>query len=57
MIVMMKIYSTKTLDIRKCFLVICLTVSSEKASFKAYSKTCVKRPLKNGQNKDLKDKW
>ena len=22
-----------------------------------YSKTCVKRPLKNRQNKDLKDKW
>ena len=23
----------------------------------AYSKTCVKRPLKNRQNKDLNDKW
>ena len=22
-----------------------------------YSKTCVKRPLKNRQNKDLNDKW
>ena len=22
-----------------------------------YSKTCVKRPLKNRQNKDLYDKW
>ena len=22
-----------------------------------YSKTCVKRPLKNRQNKDLDDKW
>ena len=22
-----------------------------------YSKTCVKRPLKNGQYKDLNDKW
>ena len=22
-----------------------------------YSKTCVKRPLKNGQNKNLNDKW
>ena len=22
-----------------------------------YSKTCVKQPLKNRQNKDLKDKW
>ena len=22
-----------------------------------YSKTCLKRPLKNRQNKDLKDKW
>ena len=23
----------------------------------SYSKTCLKRPLKNGQNKGLKDKW
>ena len=22
-----------------------------------YSKICLKRPLKNGQNKDLNDKW
>ena len=22
-----------------------------------YSKTCIKRPLKNRQNKDLNDKW
>ena len=25
--------------------------------FSFYSKTCVKRPLKNRQNKDLNDKW
>ena len=24
---------------------------------KNYSKTCLKRPLKNRQNKDLNDKW
>ena len=26
-------------------------------SFQHYSKTSVKRPLKNRQNKDLNDKW
>ena len=26
-------------------------------TLKDYSKTCVKRPLKNRQNKDLNDKW
>ena len=26
-------------------------------TFTAYSKTCVKQPLKNRQNKDLNDKW
>ena len=25
--------------------------------FGSYSKTCLKRPLKNKQNKDLNDKW
>ena len=25
--------------------------------YSAYSKTCLKRPLKNRQNKDFNDKW
>ena len=26
-------------------------------SYRLYSKTCIKLPLKNGQNKNLNDKW
>ena len=32
------------------------TKQSRKTEFK-YSKTCLKRPLKNRQNKDINDKW
>ena len=28
-----------------------------KSDFHIYNKTCLKRPLKNRQNKGLKDKW
>ena len=31
--------------------------SGSHMSHPKYSKTCVKRPLKNRQNKDLNDKW
>ena len=32
-------------------------VNIRKRMFYSLSKTCLKRPLKNRQNKDLKDKW
>ena len=34
-----------------------LTFLVETDSSTGYSKTCIKRPLKNRQNKDLNDKW
>ena len=32
-------------------------IRESKIIFYSCSKTCVKRPLKNRQNKDLNDKW
>ena len=34
-----------------------LSIKLKLLSAPIYSKTCVKRPLKNRQNKDLYDKW
>ena len=34
-----------------------MEASNEDTSNEHYSKTWVKRPLKNKQNKDLNDKW
>ena len=57
--------STRNLDLKLCWkhqhgclLEEFVHVISTKILFAGiYSKTCVKRPLKNRQNKDLYDKW
>ena len=41
-------------DIQKVEIIFCHLVMMFESM---YSKTCVKQPLKNRQNKDLNDKW
>ena len=36
---------------------VCLVLISVQCHFLRYSKTCLKRPIKNRHNKGLEDKW
>ena len=54
-------YCDKDVQFFKCQNVLARTLVQSKGSYRLgtckYSKTCLKRPLKNGQSEGLKDKW
>ena len=60
----MSLYEGPSFKLYNCRMVMAFTLhkigiflGSLPLSERYYSKTCVKRPLKNRQNKDLNDKW